>query len=1009
MRKYTKVILILFILILMIFNLSSCNSKNETMSNLISRSGTMDLSNFDISNNKPILLTGEWEAYYGELLTPEDFEKKDISPNEYVNIPMRWAGINMENNNHATFRLKLKLKDINVPYAIYSKFEISAYKLWVDNKLIMQAGEVANNEKNHVGKFLPQRATFNALRDEVYITMQVSNYGFSNGGFVSPLKLGHTNDIFNMKPLIKDIFIFSSIFVMGLYHLGLYLVRKKDKSTLYFSTICFFIALRTLLMGEMIFYSVFSFLNLNFILKLSVITFTVAFTFLVMFINEIFINEVNKKYLKILKIISAVYVIINIFIKDEINDYFLLPYQVIIVINFLFLLYYVFKAVKNKREGAKIVFSGLIIIFIIVINDALTSIGVIKIDFLLPYGLFIFLFFQSFMLAKKFSKSFTQVENLSNKLVSLDKIKDEFLANTSHELRTPLNGIIGIAQTLLNGVNGNLEYEKAKNLSLIISSGKRLSNIINDILDFSKMKNGDINLNLNILNIKNITQVVIDVLKPTIANRDLNLNNKISDDLPCVYGDENRIYQILYNLIGNAVKFTEYGTVDVYATVKNDQVYVSIKDTGIGIPKEKTEDIFRYFEQLDGSETRKYEGTGLGLNISKYLVELHGGNIVVDSTYGKGSTFTFNLPIANNYEKENNKEIIVKNEGVQDISIDDYISGEEESFNILIADDDKINTQVLVNNFKLKKYNVFVVQDGLQVIEKIDKKSEDYDLIILDVMMPKMSGYEVCKKIRETYKKTELPILLLTAKNRSEDIVVGFKSGANDYLSKPFEEKELISRVDSLLMIKKSIKQEEQLLKSQIIAFNSQIRPHFMFNSLNIIIYQIRKNPEEANKLLLHFTNYLRSCFKYKDIYELISFDEEIKNIKAYLSLEKARFEERLNVVYEIDEDIEIKIPPLILQPIVENAVRHGLLSKPEGGNLTISAHNNIDYVEINVIDDGVGIEKLKLDDIFDEKIKSGIGVKNVNLRLVKLYGHGLEINSEVGKGTTMIIKIPSK
>ena len=210
-------------------------------------------------------------------------------------------------------------------------------------------------------------------------------------------------------------------------------------------------------------------------------------------------------------------------------------------------------------------------------------------------------------------------------------------------------------------------------------------------------------------------------------------------------------------------------------------------------------------------------------------------------------------------------------------------------------------------------------------------------------------------------------------------------------------------------MIKKSIKQEEQLLKSQIIAFNSQIRPHFMFNSLNIIIYQIRKNPEEANKLLLHFTNYLRSCFKYKDIYELISFDEEIKNIKAYLSLEKARFEERLNIVYEIDEDIEIKIPPLILQPIVENAVRHGLLSKPEGGTLTISAHNNIDYVEINVIDDGVGIEKLKLDDIFDEKIKSGIGVKNVNLRLIKLYGHGLEINSEVGKGTIMTVKIPSK
>lgn len=388
-------------------------------------------------------------------------------------------------------------------------------------------------------------------------------------------------------------------------------------------------------------------------------------------------------------------------------------------------------------------------------------------------------------------------------LKKIDRLKDEFLANTSHELRTPLNGIIGLSESLKDGVAGELPPKVIENLDLITNSGRRLSHLVNDILDFSKLKNQDIDLSIVPVDVYSIAKVVLRLSQSLIEDKNLQLINSISRNAKLVGVDENRLQQILYNLIGNAIKFTSKGYITLISEEKDGMLSISISDTGIGIPEDKLDSIFNSFEQGDGSTEREYGGTGLGLSVTKQLVLLHGGNIEVSSELGKGSIFTFTLPLS----KNQNKTIIRQDNSVQNLPtqqpnydfkekaiINNDLHFQDKKINILIVDDEPINRRVLQNHLTVAGYGVTEVSNGREALALL-KDEITFDLILLDIMMPGMSGYEVCQRIRERYQASELPIILLTAKNAISELVQGFNLGANDYLTKPFSKNELLSRL----------------------------------------------------------------------------------------------------------------------------------------------------------------------------------------------------------------------
>jgi len=411
------------------------------------------------------------------------------------------------------------------------------------------------------------------------------------------------------------------------------------------------------------------------------------------------------------------------------------------------------------------------------------------------------------------------LEHKNAELERIDQLKDAFLANTSHELRTPLNGIIGIAESMLEGATGELSQLQRQNLMMIAQSGHRLTNLVNDILDFSKLKHKNLDLQLAPVPVQDIAQTVLTLSKPLIGKKALQLINHVPDDFQPADADENRVQQIMLNLVGNAIKFTESGAVEVSATLEGDWIKVNVKDSGIGIPEDKLESIFESFEQGDGSTARKYGGTGLGLAITRQLVELHGGQISVHSSLGNGSTFTFTLPtsktritqLARHQTARISQRVETDEEAVaaqidKDTATEDTTiiapSASRTGPLILIVDDEPVNHQVLVNHLSVHNYRLMQAYDGPEALAIIYDEGIIPELILLDVMMPNMSGYEVTHKLREKWPANELPILLLTAKNQVHDLVEGLEAGANDYLTKPVSKDELLARMKTHISLK---------------------------------------------------------------------------------------------------------------------------------------------------------------------------------------------------------------
>ncbi len=398
-------------------------------------------------------------------------------------------------------------------------------------------------------------------------------------------------------------------------------------------------------------------------------------------------------------------------------------------------------------------------------------------------------------------------QRVNQSLKRLDALKDDFLANTSHELRTPLLGIMGLAENLRDGGSGTMSEKAKHELELIVASGSRLSTLVDDILDFARIKRGQLELELRPVDLRVAGDVVLALAAPLAAGRALQLSNQIADDGRIVLADEDRLQQILHNLIGNAIKFTERGSITLRARREGERVVVEVADTGIGISPERKNAIFEPFEQADGSIARTYGGTGLGLAVTRQLVELQGGHITVESTPGKGSVFRFDLahstqaPIASVARL---RRTVLQAEAIApDITPNPETPAsptrpDGELFRVLVVDDEPVNRKVLTN-YLTGRYHVREAADGAQALALL--KEEPADLLLLDIMMPGVSGYEVCRELRERLPFNELPVILLTASHRLGDLLQGFELGANDFLTKPISKAELLSRVDTHLRL----------------------------------------------------------------------------------------------------------------------------------------------------------------------------------------------------------------
>lgn len=616
-----------------------------------------------------------------------------------------------------------------------------------------------------------------------------------------------------------------------------------------------------------------------------------------------------------------------------------------------------------------------------------------------------------------------ELEDAQQHLLNLDRMKNEFLTKVSHELKTPLHGIIGLAECTRDALSNQsiIESEESENnLDLIIKSGVRLANLVDEIADFSILKNSQVQLKRVPVRLRDVVQMVITLEKFFLTDKQVALENYVTQDVPLVYADSERLMQILHNLVRNAIKFTDVGLIAVSAQVEGDHVVISVRDTGRGIPQSRIKAIFNPFEQGDLQDGMQYGGLGLGLSISKSLLELHNSELSVVSQVGKGSCFSFLLPQW--HGEEHNDEIKDPNislinsvkQAAAAIPMRDYHVPEVSQMEpaatkkILIVDDEAVNLTVAKNCFNGMNYCVVCVNSGEDALTEISRN--DYHLVLLDMMMPGINGIEVCREVRKVHSENTLPIVMLTVRNRPEDIEVAFMAKANDYISKPFHKKELLVRVKAQLQSQEAYETERRVYQAEISALQAQIQPHFLYNTLNTIIAFCRTNPAKAAEILEELSNYLQNKFRFNTM-ALIPLEQEVELVKSYLAIEQVRFGKRLTISFCIETDANPLIPPLIVQPLVENAVKHGVYPKRAGGTIQISITKTERETLIVVSDDGVGMTPDKIQSLLNDKKAEevGIGIQNINKRLQKYYGDGLNIQSNINQGTIITVRIPNQ
>jgi signal transduction histidine kinase len=632
-----------------------------------------------------------------------------------------------------------------------------------------------------------------------------------------------------------------------------------------------------------------------------------------------------------------------------------------------------------------------------------------------------------------------KLNDANEKLKEIDRLKDNFFSNVSHELRTPLTLILAPLESFLSGESGSLSATQKAQMEVMHNNSIRLFQMVNSILDFAKISAGKIEVKREPLEITSLTQSILREFQPIIKQKNLTMAFDSSPSEKFVNMDRYLYERILFNLLSNAAKFTkEKGSISVKLGFDGDKMILSVSDTGIGISESDQATLFHRFRQIDSSSTRRFEGTGLGLALVKEFSVLLDGNVSVESSLNKGSTFRVMISAPEAEAVPQGPTTLQgrfqKFEGASpEIISTPFEASETAGAKILIAEDNRELATYIASILREQGEVIRYARDGEEAISIA--KEWLPDLVLSDVMMPKSDGFSVCAAIKQDPRTSSIPVILLTALTHRDALVRGWESGADEYLFKPFHPTELKIRIKSLLSLVHERKQRQQEIERRreleqfsYFASHDLTEPTRVITTISELLQQryLGKIGPEADELIgfirdasIRMRDVINDLIAYSSLdanppaFEQVQSEQAIQ--AAVSNLGVAIEESGAKITYENLPKVPADITQLtrLFQNLIGNAIKYR--SQDKAPEIQVSARRAEGEWIFAVSDNGIGFEQQYAERIFvifkrlhDPSKYQGTGVGlAICKRIVARHEGRIWAESELGKGATFFFTLP--
>ncbi|MBD2846660.1 response regulator [Paenibacillus sp. IB182496] len=993
---------------------------------LAAQRGVLDLRGWDFARQGSVQLNGEWTFYQGQMRTTLEEGGGSVAEQPiYTEVPGTWNGGSgagdLPSKGSGTYRLLVRLPESGLELGLQVPSIRMAHRLYVNGRLEGGSGVPATGPDAFEPGNTPYDAYFYAREDQLEVVVQVANYNFMNGGIVGGLTLGLTERIAEQTNwrLGLDIGLLLLLILFGIYQLGLYVLDRNDKGDLYSGLFMLLLALYHALYHEKVAQRLLPEAPFELMYKLMEASQFGSQIVYMLFIAAVAPAVMPRRLVQLLLLPFYGYLATVLILPYGMHTAFKYPfvaYQMLLSLVMLGrMVEQLVRAPRAKidetgrrREQQELILllGAATALLVYLVNTSMYSENLLHSQLGTRVGIVGFVACAVILLARRHFHAYAEARRLSAALMQANELKDELLLRTSHELKTPLHGMTNMASAMLQDETGELSARQRQRLWLIQDTSTKLSMLVRDLIDLARLKHDDLQLHSTAVDAAVAADIVLELLRFELSGKPVRLHNAIAPGTH-VQADENRLRQILYNLVHNAIKHTREGSVVLRAADRDGRITLYVADTGEGIAPGRREAVFAYLEREHGHRAADgYPGMGVGLYISRMLAQrMHGSLAVEWSEPGIGTRMALTLPGAAVAASPPKVELFRPRRQAREHPLPLELVEGEEAATILVVDDEPSNLYVLLALLHAQPYNVVTALSVREAMAKL-KTSGRIDLVIVDVMMPDGSGLDLCRSLRQQYSLVDLPILIATVKDAPEDIALGFRAGANDYVTKPFQGEALLARIHNLLELQAHFR---DAVRHELAFHQAQIKPHFLYNALSSVISFCYTDGDKAAYLLTMLSQYLRYLLEVDHTEAVATLERELLLIEAYVEIEQARFGDRIDYWSDIESGLEgALVPPLCLQPFVENAIRHGLFDKEGAGTVSLVIRKRGAEMEVKIADDGAGIPPSRLQRILaGERDAGSLGIANIRKRLETLPGSSLSIRSELGRGTTVTLMIP--